>query len=181
MPVCRKKKNSELDKNITAGILHIFTRMCTALAMGIGHGHWSWVSAMGIGHGDWSWALVMGIGHGYRPWVSDMYHYGPLSITLGHGYWSVSFQFTPVSATGAIGHRVTVEKMWNELKADELKRLRPITLHSHKLNRLASPSARQCLEIYKKPTTIDRFTGKVSSMGKCTTVDTVCHIFSQCP
>jgi hypothetical protein len=57
---------------------------------------------------------------------------------------------------------MTIEKMWNELKADERKRLEPVILHADKLARLASPSAKQCLEIYSKPTTVDRYTGKAS-------------------
>lgn len=64
--------------------------------------------------------------------------------------------------TGSIGRRVTIEKMWNELKADEQKRLQPVILHAEKLRSSASPSAKQCLEIYSKPTSIDRYTGKAS-------------------
>lgn len=62
---------------------------------------------------------------------------------------------------GSVDHRLTIDKMWSELKADAMKRLRPVILQSHRLSRLASPSTRQCLDIYKKPTAIDRFTGKV--------------------
>ena len=58
-------------------------------------------------------------------------------------------------------NRLTVDKMWSELKADALKRLRPIILHSHRLNRKASPSVKECLDMYKKPTAIDQYTGKV--------------------
>lgn len=67
---------------------------------------------------------------------------------------------------------MTVEKMWNELKADEQKRLKPVILHSHKLQRSASPSAKQCLDIYEKPTAIDRFTGKVLKLVYLYTVAT---------
>lgn len=56
--------------------------------------------------------------------------------------------------------------MWNELKADEQKQLKPVVLHSHRLTRLASPSAKQCLEIYRKPTAIDRYTGKPVPLGQ---------------
>ena len=63
---------------------------------------------------------------------------------------------------GSVSRRATVEKMWNDLKVNEQKKLQPIILHACKLNQLASPSTKQCLEIYQNPTAHDRFTGKVS-------------------
>lgn len=62
---------------------------------------------------------------------------------------------------GSLENHLTMENMWSELKIDAVKRLQPVISRAHELNRLATPSTKQCLHLYKRPAPVDHFTGKV--------------------
>lgn len=57
----------------------------------------------------------------------------------------------------------SIEQVILAFKAEATRRLKPALLKSVKLKSQASPSVKQFLEIYDKPTAVDKFTGKVSS------------------
>ena len=56
----------------------------------------------------------------------------------------------------------SIEQVILAFKAEATRRLKPALLKSVKLKSQASPSVKQFLEIYDKPTAVDKFTGKVS-------------------
>ena len=72
-----------------------------------------------------------------------------------------TFYYTDRNRLSEINIVPSVERMWNGLKADAMKMLKPAIIHSYRVTKTASPSARECLDIYTRPTTIDKFTGKV--------------------
>lgn len=47
------------------------------------------------------------------------------------------------------------------MKAKALRQISPVLKYSNQLKQVASPSVKQCLEIYDKPAVRDRYTGKV--------------------
>lgn len=57
--------------------------------------------------------------------------------------------------------RAMLESLWGGKKSATNRRLRPIIQYSDQLKQEASPSVKQCLEVYEHPTAHDRFTGKV--------------------
>ena len=58
-----------------------------------------------------------------------------------------------------------LESLWGGKKMAAHKQIRPIIRRSNKLKQVASPSVKQCLEIYEQPTVHDRYTGKVRTLG----------------
>lgn len=54
-----------------------------------------------------------------------------------------------------------LESLWGGKKMAAHKQIRPIVRRSNKLKQVASPSVKQCLEVYEQPTVHDRYTGKV--------------------
>lgn len=67
--------------------------------------------------------------------------------------------------SASIHHKVAMEKVWCQLKDIEDKMMKPLISHAKKLNRIASPSTKQCLQIYKRPTACDTLTGKPIPLG----------------
>ena len=57
--------------------------------------------------------------------------------------------------------KAMLESLWGGKKMAAHKQIRPIIRRSDKLKQVASPSVKQCLEIYEQPTIHDRYTGKV--------------------
>ena len=58
-----------------------------------------------------------------------------------------------------------LESLWGGKKMAAHKQIRPIIRRSNKLKQVASPSVKQCLEIYEQPTVHDRYTGKVKTLS----------------
>ncbi len=56
-----------------------------------------------------------------------------------------------------VEHTKSIDTMWGRMKAKALKEISPFIEHSNQLKQVASPSVRQCLEIYEKPTARDRY------------------------
>ncbi len=65
------------------------------------------------------------------------------------------------TASEIVEHYMTVEKMWGILKDKATKKLKPAIFQSQRANQFASPSTRQCLDLYEMHTATDKFTGKV--------------------
>lgn len=55
-----------------------------------------------------------------------------------------------------------LESLWGGKKTAATRRLRPVVQYSDKLKQSASPSVKQCLEVYEQPTAHDHYTGKVN-------------------
>eukprot|EP00731_Ephydatia_muelleri_P002521 Em0001g2521a len=56
---------------------------------------------------------------------------------------------------------ITIEEVWDGLRAKSVKKLHTIATHSNMLKKsISSPSARLCLEIYERPTTHSSATGR---------------------
>lgn len=56
---------------------------------------------------------------------------------------------------------ITIEEVWDGLRAKSVKKLETITTHSNMLKKkISSPSARLCLEIYERPTAHSSATGR---------------------
>ena len=58
-----------------------------------------------------------------------------------------------------------LESLWGGKKMTAHKQIRPIMRYSDKLKQVASPSVKQCLEVYEQPTVHDRYTGKVRALS----------------
>ena len=59
--------------------------------------------------------------------------------------------------------KAMLESLWGGKKIAAHKQVRPIIRRSDKLKQVASPSVKQCLEVYEQPTAHDRYTGKVKA------------------
>ena len=57
--------------------------------------------------------------------------------------------------------KAMLESLWGGKKMAAHKQIRPVIRRSDKLKQVASPSVKQCLEVYEQPTVCDRYTGKV--------------------
>ena len=71
------------------------------------------------------------------------------------------FFFMPLTDSSKPDTRAVLESLWGGKKTATRRQLRPIIEHSNQLKQEASPSVKQCLEVYERPTAHDRYTGKV--------------------